>query len=375
MVLDLGYQPAADHFPRPEDPEPDPVYSLRMLSCAACGLAQLESDPTTAEEPRGVEPRALREQAHDAIDRCFAAGQLKSGDRVIEFTSPHGGSWIPALQSLGVEPAVGGQADVVLDSFGMMHSSDQRAAMGERVERLAPGGVLLLQFHSLAAILKNVTWSALRHGHFAYYSAPVLVDMAAEFGLLPVGAWQFSLYGGSVLMAFREAGSPSRDAVELISRELAIGVRDTEALGRLQTDMAASVRQLTAYLDQLRRRGLRVAGYGAASRAVSILQLALPSKAAMLCIADASAAKQGRALPGVRVPIVSPRELAQAPPDRVVLFVGDLLDEVRLMLPEIEDAGGRWVTLEPEVREIPALIAGIAPSTTSGLADRNEAGG
>ena len=39
---------------------------------------------------------------------------------------------------------------------------------------MAPGGVLLLQFHSLATILRLGQWNSLRHGHYAYYSTPPL---------------------------------------------------------------------------------------------------------------------------------------------------------------------------------------------------------
>ena len=63
-------------------------------------------------------------------------------------------------------------------------------------------------------------------------------------------------------------------------------------------------------------------------------------------------------MPGSRIPIVSPAELVQRRPDKVLLFVPDLLDEVRRALPEIELNGGRWVVLDPMPREIaPAALA------------------
>src|ERR687893_259613 len=53
MVLDLGDQPAADHFPAADDPGPDPAFPLQMWMCAGCRLAQLLVDPTVPREPRG----------------------------------------------------------------------------------------------------------------------------------------------------------------------------------------------------------------------------------------------------------------------------------------------------------------------------------
>ena len=63
-------------------------------------------------------------------------------------------------------------------------------------------------------------------------------------------------------------------------------------------------------------------------------------------VADASPAKQGRRMPGTRIPVISPTELIERAPDAVLLFVPDLLDEVRSCYPEVEHAGGRWVDVE-----------------------------
>ena len=72
----------------------------------------------------------------------------------------------------------------------------------------------------------------------------------------------------------------------------------------------------------------------------------------VLGIGDASTGKQGRTLPGARIPIIPPDSPALLGADRVLLFVPDLLEEVRAELPDIEANGGRWVVLDPMPREI-----------------------
>ena len=223
LVLDLGEQPACDYFPRSGDPGPDPAYPLQMWLCSSCGLAQLVADPTVPEEPRGAEPAALVAQAADAVARVAGAGLL-GGSRVAEYGSPHGGSWLGLLARRGLTPVPEGEsADVVLDCFGLMHAADQSAALADRLSRVAPGGVLLLQYHSLDAIIRGGQWNALRHGHYAYYSAAALGAMLAAQGFSARRAWQFDLYGGTVLLAAgRDDGSslPADDSVpELLSQE------------------------------------------------------------------------------------------------------------------------------------------------------------
>lgn len=361
VVLDLGLQPPSDLFPEPGDPLPDASYPLRMVMGAHSRLLQLEEDPTSPEEPAGVEPAALIRQADRCVADAGAAGLLPPGATFLCFPSPHGGSWDTQLRERGLVPCEDTRADVLVDVMGMMHEPDQRAALTRRAERLARDGVLLMMFHDATSILQHGMWNALRHGHFAYYSAPALVGMAEAIGLEAVGAWEYPLYNGTTLLAFAHKGSrwgwPPPAVTDLLERELAQGVLDPARARRLGVAYTESIGAIRAYVDDARRRGLIVAGYGAASRAAALLNSAGVTTDDVLMIADAAPAKHGRCMPATRIPIVPPAELVAAHPDRVLLFVADLLPEVRAALPQIEASGARWVTLDP----LPVTIEPLTP--------------
>lgn len=348
VVLDLGNQPACDYFPSYDDPGPDPVYPLRMWLCAHCGLAQLLEDPTVPEEPRGTEPAALTAQAADAVARVAAAGLLRAGSRVAEYGSPHGGSWLGLLAGRGLRPTENtAEADVILDCFGMMHAADQSAALARRAAQLAPGGVMLLQYHSLDTIIRLGQWNALRHGHYAYYSTTALSAMLAAVGFSPRTAWHFDLYGGTVLLAAKRDGddpqSPDETVKAILAAESHTGVRDPDTLLRLQQDMQAKAAALHNWLAASAAAGRTVLGYGAASRAVALLREAEIDGDLLPAVADASPAKHGLRMPGTAIPVISPAALTARHPEEVALFVSDLMAEVRAAYPEIEAYGGRWV--------------------------------
>jgi C-methyltransferase C-terminal domain/Putative zinc binding domain len=349
LVLDLGEQPPADFFPPADDPGPDAVYPLQMWLCATCSLAQLVADPTLPEEPRAIEPAALMAQARDAVESVAVAGYFPAGATVAEYASPHGGSWLEPLGARGLVPMTGDEAaDLVVDCFGMMHARDQAGAVARRGARLGERGVLFLQYHSLETIVRRGQWNALRHGHYAYYSTTALASMLARAGFAPLHAWEFDLYGGTVLLAAVRTGDGRRadDSVDvLLAREQNAGVCDPAIVGRLQDAMQSHAEHVRDWLVAANASGRRVVGYGAASRAVALLVHAGVEASLLPAVVDASPAKYGRRMPGTDIPVVDPSHLRHELDD-VLVFVPELVPEVRSAFPEVEAAGGRWVDAE-----------------------------
>ena len=207
--------------------------------------------------------------------------------------------------------------------------------------------MLLLQYHSLNTIIRRGQWNALRHGHYAYYSTTALTAMLAAVGFSPRTAWPFELYGGTVLLAATRDGDghegPDDVVRSMLAEDAVIGVRDPGAFAGLQHGSQAHAEALRDWLAAERSAGRKVVGYGAASRAVALLCQAQVDRLLLPVVIDASPAKQGLRMPGTDIPVAGPAELATRRPDAVLLFVPDLLAEVRAAFPEVEAAGGRWV--------------------------------
>ena len=347
LVLDLGEQPACDYFPRCDDPGPDPVYPLQMWLCSSCGLAQLLADPTVPEEPRGTEPAALVAQAADAVQRVAAAGWLPERGVVAEYGSPHGGSWLGLLAARGLVPADDGeQADVILDCFGMMHAADQRAgtrrARGpDSTGRSAAAAVPRPEHDHPRRAVERAPARALR----------VLLDDRAD---RHAGRGRLQPAHGLAVRSLRRHRAARRDPGRR-------GPADrTTRSGRCSPRMRSSVSAIPAPSrassgisrlmlspcmtgsrpsDPPARRSSATAPHPGRSRCCARRTWIAPS-----CPRWSTPRRPSRAC-GCREPTSRspPRRLAADPPDAVLLFVPDLLAEVRAAFPEVEAAGGRWV--------------------------------
>ena len=332
VALDLGLQPSMRHYPLSTDPLPDPTYPLALWVCPSCGLAQLREDETSEPEVAVAELAAAIQQEHQAV--ADMADLLAGRMSVHTFASPHGGAGTAAYVELGLV-AVDGPADVVVDTFGIMHDADQAAAFAERAAATTPGGILVFTIQPAGDVVASGQWSALRHGHVAYYSVTALRNALARVGFVPIRLRRYDLYGGTAVVVAQRGGGPDAALREAYESEAAAGLTTPAGFAALRESVGTSLRQLRGYLDGHAALGTRLYAYGAPSRAIALLAGVGDATRALTAIADASPAKQGRCLPVSRIPVISPEELVAAEPDDVLLLLSDLHDEVLAAYPSL----------------------------------------
>ncbi|MFV0463765.1 MAG: class I SAM-dependent methyltransferase [Nostocoides sp.] len=341
-VLDLGEQPACDYFPIDEgselgpasgdselDAPADPRWPLGLVLCTTCGLVQLSHRSPAPEEPLAVESASVRAHAQQVTAAILE--RLGRPGTFVEFASAHGGSWADAMARSGVVQAPpGSRADLVLDNHSIIHAEDIDAQFARRVQALAPAGVLVVEFHHVLDLVRQVQFDAVRHGHPVYLSLRAWQALCARHGLVITDAWHTEVYGGCLVVMARPAGtgqtSPSvegllaEEADHLLHRP-----EGWEAAQEATRVMTGTTRQR---LEDARAGGQVVLGYGAGSKSVTFLGVAGIDHDLLAAVADASPAKQGRRIPGTSIPIVSPSALASMPCDEVLILTWDIADEV-----------------------------------------------
>ena len=342
VALDLGLQPSMRHYPLAADPLPDPTHPLAMWVCPSCGLAQLQFDDTNEPEIPVPELAAALQQERQAV--ADLADLLAGRETVREFASPHGGSGIAPYVEQGLIAAEG-SADVVIDTFGIMHDADQAAAFAERAAATSPDGILVFTIQPAGDIVASGQWTALRHGHMAYYSITSLTNALARVGFVPIRLRRYDLYGGTALVVAQRGGEPDATLREAYESEAAVGLTTAAGFAALRDSVGMSIDRLRTYLEGHAASATRLYGYGAPSRAVALLAGVGDATRAFTAIADAAPAKQGRCLPVSRIPVISPDELVAADADEVLLLLSDLRDEVLATFPSLS---GRLVSELPD---------------------------
>lgn len=340
-VVDLGRQPAADHFPPAAGPVDDPRWPLELWFCLSCSLVQLGPiEPLLPEPPLAVESATSRAHAERSVRRLLREHPELACATVAEFASHHGGSWLPALVAAGCrEAAPGERAELVVDVHAMAHEPDVAGSLARRAERLAPRGCLLLEFHHLLPLVAGRQFDTVRHGHWSYFSLRALRRLATPLGLGVASATEVPVFGGSLQVTLRPGRPVAAEPLgRILHAELAAGLDDPGRLAQLEADAYRSADALHDYLLDQRSRGRTVLGYGAPSKAPVLLGLSRVGPELLPFTVDAAPGKHGRRIPGVAVPIRPVEELRALRPDVVLILTWDIADEVIGQL----EAGGGW---------------------------------
>ncbi len=116
-----------------------------------------------------------------------------------------------------------------------------------------------------------------------------------------------------------------------------------------QAELDRIKHELLAFLLEARRGGKSVAAYGAAAKGNTLMNYAGIRPDLVSFVVDRNPAKQGRFMPGSRIPIVSEAHLAEARPDFILILPWNIKAEIAEQLGYAREWGARLVTAIPSV--------------------------
>ncbi|MBI5717553.1 MAG: methyltransferase domain-containing protein [Burkholderiales bacterium] len=250
--------------------------------------------------------------------------------------------------------AAGRQVDLVAANNVLAHVPDINDFVAGFAQLLKPAGVATFEFPHLLRMVAEHQFDTAYHEHYSYLSLGAVQRVFAANGLVVFDVEQHATHGGSLRVFAQRADSgrqPVGPAVaELLAREAAAGMNGAAFYSGFQALADRVKNEFAAFLLDAWRQGRRVAAYGAAAKGNTLLNYAGVRPDLLPFVVDRNPAKQGRFLPGSRIPIVDEAALDRVRPDFVVLLPWNLRDELTQQLARVRDWGGRFVTAVPSLQ-------------------------
>jgi SAM-dependent methyltransferase len=388
--VDLGMSPLCETYPSEADlRRGEMYYPLHVFACDECWLVQLEefesaenifSDYLYFASFSDSWLRHCEKYCKDMQQR-FGLG---SGSFVVEAASNDGyllqyfvRAGIPVL---GIEPAAnvakaavekgvptlvrffgveaarelaneGRTADLVLGNNVLAQVPDLNDFVEGLKILLKPDGVLTLEFPHLLRMIECNEFDTIYHEHFSYFSLFTTIKIMRAHGLKVFDVEELASHGGSLrVFACREESakhSLQANVARVLDDEERAGLftaRGYEGFARKAEETKLA---LVEFLIQAAREGKKVAGYGAPGKSATLLHYCGIGKDLIEYTVDRSPHKQGRYLPGTRIPIFEPGRIAETKPDYVLILPWNLKNEIVTQMQSIREWGGKFVVPIP----------------------------
>lgn len=250
--------------------------------------------------------------------------------------------------------ALGKQADLTAANNVLAHVPDINDFVAGFTVLLKPQGVATFEFPHLLKLVAENQFDTIYHEHFSYLSLTAVERIFSANGLSVFDVEEHPTHGGSLrIFAQRsDTGQQVRSTRvdELLQRETDAGMLTTSYYADFQDKTNRVKNDFIAFLLEARRRGKRVAAYGAAAKGNTLMNYAGIRPDLILFVADRNPAKQSKYMPGSRIPIVDESVLKNEKPDFVVILPWNLKHEVMRQLDYIRAWGGLFVIAVPELR-------------------------
>ena len=388
--LDLGFAPPSNaYLTRADLAKPEKYYPLKIKVCSTCWLVQTE-DYAQADELFNSEYAYFSSTssgwlAHAAryAEQLTRQLRLDKSSLVIEVASNDGyllKNFLAAgIPCLGIEPtastaaaaellgipvmreffgeqlgtqlaAAGKQADLIVGNNVYAHVPDINDFTRGLKAALKPGGTITLEFPHLMRLLEHTQFDTVYHEHFSYLS---LFTVQRIFSAAELRVWnveELSTHGGSLRIYGCHAGEARETTLAvraMLAQETRHGLQSLPSYESFQAKADRVKDDLLAFLIEQKRKGKKVAAYGAAAKGNTLLNYAGVKPDLLPFVCDAAAAKQGKFMPGSHIPIFAPTALAERRPDYLLILPWNIATEVKEQNQRLAELGTHFVTAVP----------------------------
>ena len=386
LFLPMNNHPPANMFVRAEEVEDEqPSFPLDTQVCLDCGMIQVADQIPEGFFEHYVYVPSGAWMMHDHFEGLAqAVTQLAGGTLIADIGCNDGLMLTQAnrlgAKTLGIDPAANiaeiatergvdmeicyftpesaeaiakkhGKAGVIVTTNTFHHIGDLHAFMNAVTKFLADDGTFIVEVPWALQIVKLNQFDNVYHEHVSELTVKSFVRLCDYFGMRVVNVEKLPVHGGSlrVFMKFNSSGvAPSPIVETMIEEERAAGLFERATYEDFADKVLMLRKDLVALIDDMKAKGLKIAGYGAPAKGNTLLNFFDIGSERIDFLVDRNPLKQGLYSPGKKIPILHPDAIAEHKPDILLVLAWNFFDEIRKQQAEFEAQGGRFIIPLPE---------------------------
>lgn len=350
-VIDLGMQPWCNNFLSGKEASGDDFYPLRLIYCHNCSTPQLDyrvpkevmfSDHTYLSGITSSLSGHFLNVAKEVDSRFFGDIKQKS---VLDIGS-NDGTQLQHFKNMGYDvlgvesskttaqianasgiPTINdffnydfvcklGREFHVINAAGVFfHLEELHSATDGIRAALKEDGVFVVQFLYMKRIVENLAFDQIYHEHLLYYNLLNIEVLLNQHGLSMFDAYLAPIHGGSVVgfITHRGKREPSERLLALREAERLERANEFETYVAFGKRTEALKEANLIYLNQKKRDGKRIFGFGAPAKGNTLLNYFGIGTRYIDCLVEKNALRRGLYSPGMKIPIIMEGELIEQP--------------------------------------------------------------
>ncbi len=390
--VDLGASPLANSYLEAEQVhDMERFYPLHAYLCDSCYLVQL----VESQSPEKIFSEyayfssysdTWLKHVSDYADKVTTLFHLGPSSQVIEIASNDGYLLRyfkeKDVRVLGIEPAAnvarvaeaagiptlvkffgtqaaselvaqGVRADLLIGNNVLAHVPDLNDFVRGMKLLLAEDGILTMEFPHLLKLMAHNQFDTIYHEHFSYFSFITAERVFSRHGMTLFDVEELATHGGSLRIYARHAENAlhpvSARVSSLKEAERRYGMDSPAAYKGFSEKVKECKRGLLEFLINAKRHNKTVVGYGAPAKGNTLLNYCGIRTDFVDYTVDRNPVKQGKYLPGTRIPICHPDRIRETRPDYLLVLPWNLKDEIMEQTSYIREWGGKYLVPIPEV--------------------------
>jgi SAM-dependent methyltransferase len=245
-------------------------------------------------------------------------------------------------------------ADLLIGNNVLAHVPDINDFVAGLKIILRETGVITMEFPHLLELIRHVQFDTIYHEHFSYLSFTTVKAIFKSHDLELFDVEEIPTHGGSLRIYAKHAGDSSKNVSarvdQLLEKEKEEGITSLEYYSGFQDAVEEIKRNFLEFLHAQKKSGKKVVAYGAAAKGNTLLNYCGVKNDLINFVVDASPVKQGKYMPGSRIPVVNEQELMMSRPDFIIILPWNIRDEIMNQLSYVRKWNCKFIIAIPKLQ-------------------------